>query len=318
MQFTLLNIVLFLLTRAFTAFSLTNGPKNSSDQFSISRQVWRMHLYLVQIWPNSCLLQTHAGATDTTSLRIRHSASALETDRASLLPKMALGNIAIHTSSLPSTQDTRDTFTGGTGACHSAGKSIHGWLPNWKQRHCGGQGTAEGQDHMRKRFFPSVSSSTVTETALKDIAGAALRLVTLHLSLLCSIPQDTLAFLLISHSPSKLLRASGTLLEFGWDESRPTMAFPQPCLQQLPGTELGTIAEPSRTRSAAARASTSAHPRSRLCSALQTLPAPPSACLGCLCALVAEGTSGKWSPREPNCMYSSTSHKDSNHWRPML
>ena len=49
MQFTLLNIVLFLLTRAFTAFSLTKSPKNSSDQCSISQQVWRMHLYLVQI-----------------------------------------------------------------------------------------------------------------------------------------------------------------------------------------------------------------------------------------------------------------------------
>lgn len=146
---------------------------------------------------------------------------------------------------------------------------------------------------MRKRFFPSVSSSTVAETAQKDRAGAALRLLTLHLSLLCSIPQDTRAFLLISHSPSKLLGASGTLLQFGWDESRATMAFPQPCLQQLPVTQLGTIAQPARTPSAAARASTSAHPPSRLCSALQTLPAPPSACLGCLCALVAEGTSAK-------------------------
>ena len=53
----------------------------------------------------------------------------------------------------------------------------------WQIRDC------RKADRMHKRSLPSVSSSAVVETGLKDVAGAALRLVSLHLSVLCSITQ---------------------------------------------------------------------------------------------------------------------------------
>ena len=39
--------------------------------------------------------------------------------------------------------------------------------------------------------------------------------------------------------------ASETVLEFAWAESHATLAFPHPCLQQVPVMELGTIREGS-------------------------------------------------------------------------
>jgi len=65
----------------------------------------------------------------------------------------------------------------------------------WQLRDC------SKADHMHKGVFPSISSSAAVETSLKDIAGAALCLVNLHLSVLCSTACYTLAaeFLQVSH-----------------------------------------------------------------------------------------------------------------------
>lgn len=75
----------------------------------------------------------------------------------------------------------------------------------WQLRDC------RKADPVLKRLFPSVSSSTAVETGLKDIAGAALHLVSLRLSVLCSITHHTLAaaFLQVSHRAAQK-KASST------------------------------------------------------------------------------------------------------------
>lgn len=64
----------------------------------------------------------------------------------------------------------------------------------WQLRDC------RMTDCMHKSLVPSISSSMVVETGLKVIAAAALHLVSLHFSVLCSITQHTLvaAFLQVS------------------------------------------------------------------------------------------------------------------------
>lgn len=123
----------------------------------------------------------------------------------------------------------------------------------------------------------------------------------------------------ILYSSSKVLVASETVLAFGWAKTCSTMDFSHSSSSTVPRYRAWNDCawmEWLNVQEGLSGSNSLSFCWSGFICLLCTakIPAPGSAYLGCFFTLVSEETPLKWSTKEQKCMFSSTSHKESNPW----